>query len=241
MLLSFSRAAWGQFAYTALADAALTFVTTARRTQRLRIVLLASPAWSCWRLFIAALLSIDSVADLFKERASLEQSYDVGAPRPLRPLCARRQLALDQPFGIGPLQFNKYLPRGPAQHLSQRLHVRRLARRRLSIRRWSLLTLVFGFRAVFVRTPWQQTYHRGLCRLRRRRGRKRHHRQRPLAPLLPAARRDLGADGGVARATARAPALAAHDRRLSDGRGPALARPGARRTRSPRRSVAQPG
>ena len=29
-------------------------------------------------------------------------------------------------------------------------------------RRWSLTTLVLGLRFVFVRTPWQPTYHRGL-------------------------------------------------------------------------------
>ena len=39
-------------------------------------------------------------------------------------------LALDIPLGIGPLQFNKYFPGGPAQLLSQRLHGGRLARRR---------------------------------------------------------------------------------------------------------------
>ncbi len=69
------------------------------------------------------------------------------------------RLALDHPFGIGPLQFTS-LPRGPAQHLSQRLHVRRLARRRRPIS-----TLIAGdagrrdCASSSSPTPWQPTYH----------------------------------------------------------------------------------
>ena len=69
-------------------------------------------------LLLAALLSIDQVADLFKERAALEQSYDIGHLGRFGRYILGAELALDRPFGIGPLQFSQHLPRGPAQHLS---------------------------------------------------------------------------------------------------------------------------
>ena len=57
----------------------LTFVTTPlAATRALRIVLIAIAGVLVMVLILAALLSIDRVAELFKERASLEQSYDVG-------------------------------------------------------------------------------------------------------------------------------------------------------------------
>ena len=84
-------------------------------------------------LFVAALLSIGQVADLFKERAALEQSYDIGHFGRFGRYLLGVELALERPLGIGPLQFSRLLPRGPAQHLSQRLHVRRLARRLCAI------------------------------------------------------------------------------------------------------------
>ena len=91
ILLSFSRAAWGQIVYTALADAgadlhhhALAVAPAAHRAAERR------RRRSCSAGFIAALLSIDSVADLFKQRASLEQSYDLGAQGRFAPLHARR-------------------------------------------------------------------------------------------------------------------------------------------------------
>ena len=90
LLLTFSRGAWGQFAFAALVMMVLTFVTTRSTNERIRIVLVAvAGSWSS-RPFVAALLSIDQVAELFKERASLEQSYDTGHYRPVRPLPARR-------------------------------------------------------------------------------------------------------------------------------------------------------
>lgn len=74
ILLSFSRAAWGQILYTAVVMLGLTFLTTRSPSHRLRIVLLSVTGAMLMVGFIGALLSIDIVADLFKQRASLEQS-----------------------------------------------------------------------------------------------------------------------------------------------------------------------
>jgi len=64
-------------------------------------------------LFIAALLSIGEVADVFKKRASLEQTYDVGHFGRFGRFLLGADLALERPFGIGPLQFHA-TSRGPA-------------------------------------------------------------------------------------------------------------------------------
>ena len=112
--MSFSRAAWGQIVYTSVIVLALTFITTRSRSLRLRVVLLTiAGRRRPGAMFIAALLSIDAIAVLFKERASLEQSYDVGAQGRFARHILGAILALDMPIGIGPLQFSKYFPEDP--------------------------------------------------------------------------------------------------------------------------------
>jgi hypothetical protein len=156
ILLSFSRAAWGQIVYTALVMLALTFLTTRSSSLRLRIVLLSIAGVAVLVAFLAALLSIDVVAQLFKERASLSQSYDVGAQGRFARHILGAVFALDKPFGIGPLQFNKYFPEDPHNSFLNAF----MAGGWLAGACYPTLvalTLAFGLRAVFVRTPWQQT------------------------------------------------------------------------------------
>jgi hypothetical protein len=70
ILLSFSRAAWGQTAYTAVVMLALVFLTTRSSSQRLRIVILSITGVAVLAAGLMVLLSIDIVAQLFKERAT---------------------------------------------------------------------------------------------------------------------------------------------------------------------------
>lgn len=156
ILLSFSRAAWGQIVFTCLIVLTLTFLTTRSPSQRLRIVLLSIAGIAVMALFLAALLSIDVVAELFKERARLEQSYDLGAQGRFARHVLGAILALDKPFGIGPLQFSKYFPEDPHNSYLNAF----MAGGWLSGACYPTLvalTLAFGLRAVFVATPWQQT------------------------------------------------------------------------------------
>jgi len=64
--------------FGALLLMAMTFLTSRSSGERLRIVLIAAVCAVMGGAFIIALLSIGDVASLFKERASLEQSYDLG-------------------------------------------------------------------------------------------------------------------------------------------------------------------
>jgi hypothetical protein len=156
ILLSFSRAAWGQIVYTAAIMLALTFITTRSPSHRLRLVLLSIAGAVTVSIFIAALLSIDSVDELFKERASLHQDYDVGAQGRFARHILGAIFALDKPVGVGPLQFHKYFPEDTHNSfLNAFMSGGWLAGECYPA--LMILTLVYGFRAVFVRTPWQQT------------------------------------------------------------------------------------
>jgi hypothetical protein len=157
LLLTFSRAAWGQFAFTGALLMLLTFITTRSSNARLRIVLIAVAGVAVMVLMLTALLSIDRVADLFKERASLEQSYDVGHLGRFGRHILGAELALERPFGIGPLQFHNMFPEDPHNtYLNAFLSGGWLS----GCVYWTmtLTTLLLGLRYVFVDTPWRPTY-----------------------------------------------------------------------------------
>ena len=111
ILLAFSRAAWGQLVLTAAFMLALMVLTS--RSQRAALAHHRDGARrrACWRLaLIAVLLSFDSIAELFKQRASFDQSYDEGRFGRFGRHILGAEMALDLPFGIGPLQFHRYFP-----------------------------------------------------------------------------------------------------------------------------------
>ena len=158
LLLTFSRGAWGQFAFAALIMMVLSFVTTGSTRERVRIVLVAIAGTVVIAAFIAALLSVDKVADLFQERAALEQSYDTGHFGRFGRYILGIDLALQSPFGIGPLQFAKYFPEDPHNsYLNAFMSGGWLTG--VSYATLILVTAVMGLRFIFVPSPWQATYH----------------------------------------------------------------------------------
>jgi hypothetical protein len=162
LLVTFSRAAWGQFAGTTALLMLLTFLTTRSNNERLRIVVIAVVGVVVLALFVAALLSIDRIAELFKERASLEQSYDVGRFGRFGRYSLGAQLALERPFGIGPLQFAKYFPEDPHNtFLNAFMSGGWLTG--MVYPTMILATIVAGFRFVFVATPWRKEYMAVYC------------------------------------------------------------------------------
>jgi hypothetical protein len=157
LLLSFSRGAWGHFAASAVVMLAFMCLTTRSARQRLRILIFAMIGGSVLAVFIVALLSLDQVADLFKERASLVQSYDAGHLGRFGRHILGALMVFDHPEGIGPLQFSRYLPEDPHNSFLDAFMaggwlggVTYLA--------IVLVILVKGLRHVFVATPWQTTY-----------------------------------------------------------------------------------
>jgi hypothetical protein len=195
LLLSFSRGAWAQFGICTVLLTAVTFAGSRSGAERIRIAAIATYGTLILALFIAALLSIESVADLFKERASFEQSYDAGYLGRFGRYSLGFDLALDRPLGIGPLQFGNFFPEDA--HNTQYVHVGRLARRLCVPDAHAYNAcgrLAPALRCNAVAGPLPSHVHR-ICRRGRR---ERHHRHRSLAPLFPDSRRAVGLDGGFA-------------------------------------------
>jgi O-antigen ligase/polysaccharide polymerase Wzy-like membrane protein len=155
LLLSFSRAAWGQVVYTAVVALALTFLTSRSEPLRLRIVLLTIAGAAVLVIFIISLVSIDTVAVMFKERTGL-QTYDVNEQGRFARHAMGAIFALDRPLGIGPLQFNKYFTEDPHNsYLNAFMAGGWLAG--ACYPALVTLTLFYGLRCALTRTPWQST------------------------------------------------------------------------------------
>jgi hypothetical protein len=157
LLLSFSRAAWGDFAAASVALMGLTFITSRSQGERLRIVLIGIAGVFAIALFVAALLSIEQVANLFKERASLEQGYDIGHYGRFGRYILGAELGLERPLGVGPLQFAHFFPEDPHNtFLNAFMSGGWLGG--VSYLTLTLVTIVTGLRYIVSPTPWRSTY-----------------------------------------------------------------------------------
>jgi hypothetical protein len=157
LFLTFSRGAWAQFAFSGTLLMFLTFVTTRSVNERLRILFLTIGAMLAGVILLAALLSIEQVANLFQQRAALEQSYDVGAYGRFGRYLPGLAVALDHPLGIGPLQFSKFFTEDPHDSfLNAFMSGGWLAG--FGYFALAAVTLSMGTRFLFTRTPWRAQY-----------------------------------------------------------------------------------
>src|SRR5882757_5748814 len=102
ILLAFSRAAWGGLVITAAFMLALMVLTSRSQAQRSRIIVMAVAAVVIAVVLIGVLLSFDSIGEMFRQRASFDQSYDEGRFGRFGRHILGAEMALDLPFGIGP-------------------------------------------------------------------------------------------------------------------------------------------
>jgi len=157
VLLAFSRAAWGGLVITAAFMLALMVLTSRSRAERSRIVVMAIVAVVAGVTLIAVLLSFDSIAEMFNQRASLDQSYDEGRFGRFGRHILGADMALDLPFGIGPLQFHHYFPEDTHNsYLNAFMSGGWISG--VCYPALVFLTVIIGFRHVFVRVPWQRAY-----------------------------------------------------------------------------------
>ncbi len=157
ILLAFSRAAWGQLILTAAFMLALMVLTSHSNTERSRIVVTTIVAAFAAALLVALLLSFNSVADMFQQRASFDQSYDEGRFGRFGRHILGADMALDLPFGIGPLQFHRYFPEDTHNsYLNAFMSGGWLSG--VCYPALVFLTVIVGFRHIFIRVPWQRTY-----------------------------------------------------------------------------------
>ncbi|MGB3448033.1 MAG: O-antigen ligase family protein [Xanthobacteraceae bacterium] len=157
LLLAFSRAAWGQFIVTSAFMLFMMVLTSRTNIQRSRIVILSAAALLAGAALLLVLLSFDSIDALFKQRASFDQSYDEGRFGRFGRHILGARMALDLPFGIGPLQFTKYFPEDTHNSYLNAF----MSGGWISGVCYPALigtTVVLGFRYAFVRSPWQRVY-----------------------------------------------------------------------------------
>ena len=157
ILLAFSRAAWGGLILTAAFMLALMVLTTRSSKERSRIIVMTLVAAVVAVALIALLLSFDSVAEMFRQRASFDQSYDEGRFGRFGRHILGADMALDLPFGIGPLQFHHYFPEDTHNsYLNAFMSGGWLSG--ICYPALVFLTVVIGFRHIFIRVPWQRAY-----------------------------------------------------------------------------------
>lgn len=157
ILLAFSRAAWGGLIITAAFMLALMVLTSRSQTQRSRIIVMAVAAVILAAALVAVLLSFSSIADMFRERASFDQSYDEGRFGRFGRHILGAQMALDLPFGIGPLQFHNYFPEDTHNsYLNAFMSGGWISG--VCYPALVFVTVITGFRYIFVRVPWQRAY-----------------------------------------------------------------------------------
>jgi O-Antigen ligase len=157
ILLAFSRAAWGGLAITSAFMLALMVLTSPSRAQRSRIVVMSVVAVIIVVLLIAVLLSFDQIGEMFRQRASFDQSYDEGRFGRFGRHILGADMALDLPLGIGPLQFHNYFPEDTHNsYLNAFMSGGWIAG--ICYPALVFVTVILGFRHVLVPVPWQRTY-----------------------------------------------------------------------------------
>jgi hypothetical protein len=157
ILLAFSRAAWGGLILTSAFMLGLMVLTSRTRGERSRIVIITVIAVLIAVLLLAVLLSFDSISDMFSQRASFDQSYDEGRFGRFGRHILGAAMALDLPFGIGPLQFHRYFPEDTHNsYLNAFMSGGWLSG--ICYPALVFTTVILGFRHVFVRVPWQRAY-----------------------------------------------------------------------------------
>jgi hypothetical protein len=157
ILLAFSRAAWGGLALTSAFMLALMVLTSPSRAQRSRIIIMSVVAVIIVVMLIAVALSFDQIGEMFRQRASFDQSYDEGRFGRFGRHILGADMALDLPFGIGPLQFHKYFPEDTHNsYLNAFMSGGWISG--VCYPALVFVTIIIGFRHAFVRVPWQRTY-----------------------------------------------------------------------------------
>ena len=108
LLLTFSRGAWAAAALAATVYLYISFVTSRRDADRVRIIALVGVGVLGLAGLLAVTLSHDSAGDLFAERASLTQSYDVGPEGRFGGQRKAIDLIAENPLGIGFGEFPRW-------------------------------------------------------------------------------------------------------------------------------------
>lgn len=154
IFLSFSRGAWVHMAVSGAVLLGLLFISAPDARFRMRLVTLTLVCAVGITLVLVALLSLESVRDMFQQRAQVVQYYDVGEGGRFRLQELAFGALLDYPNGMGPFEFARV--HGVQQH--------NVYLQAFMVYGWVggltyiimlITTLLLGLRTVFITTPWQ--------------------------------------------------------------------------------------
>jgi O-antigen ligase len=154
IFLSFSRGAWGLFGVSAILITGTLFLRSQSGMFRLRLTMMSIAAFALLLFAILIALQIPSIAELFTTRAQLVQEYDGARLGRFARYVIGFQLAMEHPFGIGPLTFGQIY--GEDTH---NIWLKALMDYGwLGFAAWLTMivwTLAAGFRILFRERPWQ--------------------------------------------------------------------------------------
>ncbi|WP_446720913.1 O-antigen ligase family protein [Mesorhizobium sp. 131-2-1] len=154
IFFSFSRGAWGMFAVSAVLLTGCLFLQSNSGKFRLRVVIMTIAAIALLVIAMIVILQLPGVAEMFSSRAHLEQSYDTARLGRFARYTIGFQMALEHPFGIGPLVFGTIF--GEDTHdiwLKMLMDYGWLGF--VSFLALTLWTIVAGFRILLRDRPWQ--------------------------------------------------------------------------------------
>lgn len=154
IFFSFSRGAWGLFAFAAILLIVIQVIGNRSGYFRLRIVLMTVIAVSLLAIALLIALQIPGVAEVFSSRARLAQEYDSGRFGRFDRYIIGFQMAMEHPLGIGALVFGRMFYEDTHNIWLKAL----LDYGWLGFACWLtmvLWTLAGGFKILFRERPWQ--------------------------------------------------------------------------------------
>ncbi len=105
LLVSFSRGAWFNAGVAVMVYGFVLFIAAHTHRLRLKLVLIGAFGICAAILGLLAIMQIDSIADLIRERAMLIQSYDTGTEGRFGGQLKAMDIIVSNPLGIGALEF----------------------------------------------------------------------------------------------------------------------------------------
>ncbi|HBF29792.1 O-antigen ligase family protein [Rhizobium sp.] len=154
VFLSFSRAAWALFIFSAVAMVIILLIQKRSGAFRLKILLLTMTATVLMVLTLAIALQSEQVRNIFSARTELVQDYDGGHLGRFERHQIGFLMSMERPLGIGPLAFNKIFPED--EH--------NIWLKSLTTYGWlgfvcyltmMIWTICFGFKYLLRNRPWQ--------------------------------------------------------------------------------------
>ena len=162
LLLTFSRAAWGHFIFSAMLMVALMFVASPSARFRARIAGFSVLTTIGVGVLLAGMLSVGTIGDVFKERASLQQDYDVSDSGRFAKQETSIPVLLERPNGLGPYQFRNLYGQDPHDvYLNAFASYGWIGGIAYAILVLSMLWV--GYANVLKRTPWQPYFIAALA------------------------------------------------------------------------------